>query len=90
MGETIRIKIIMGKDVYKRQEADELPGLTVDRYNDILVCQISSYGLDKIKDMIYEILLEVLTEDGQDVKGIYERNDIKVRVKEGLPLERCV
>ena len=69
-------------------EADELPGLTVDRYNDILVCQISSYGLDKIKDMIYEILLEVLTEDGQDVKGIYERNDIKVRVKEGLPLEK--
>ena len=30
-------------------EADELPGLTVDRYNDILVCQISSYGLDKSK-----------------------------------------
>lgn len=69
-------------------EADELPGLTVDRYNDILVSQISSYGLDKIKDMIYELLLEVLHEDGQDVKGIYERNDIKVRAKEGLPLEK--
>lgn len=69
-------------------EADELPGLTVDRYNDILVCQISSYGLDKIKDMIYELLLEVLQEDNQDVKGIYERNDIKVRAKEGLPLEK--
>lgn len=69
-------------------EADQLPGLTVDRYNDILVCQISSYGLDKIKDMIYEILLEVLREDGQDVKGIYERNDIQVRAKEGLPLEK--
>lgn len=69
-------------------EADELPGLTVDRYNDILVSQISSYGLDQRKDMIYEILLEVLKEDGQDVKGIYERNDIKVRAKEGLPLEK--
>lgn len=69
-------------------EADELPGLTVDRYNDILVSQISSYGLDKIKDMIYEVLLEVLREDGQDIKGIYERNDIKVREKEGLPLEK--
>lgn len=67
-------------------EADQLPGLTVDRYNDILVCQISSYGLDKIKDMIYEILLEVLHEDGQDVKGIYERNDIQVRSKEGLTM----
>lgn len=69
-------------------EADELPGLTVDRYNDILVSQISCYGLDKIKDMIYEVLLEVLKEDGQDVKGIYERNDINVRTKEGLPLEK--
>lgn len=69
-------------------EADQLPGLTVDRYNDILVTQISSYGLDLIKDMLYEVLLEVLKEDGQDVKGIYERNDINVRAKEGLPLEK--
>ena len=69
-------------------EADQLPGLTVDRYNDILVAQISSFGMDKIKDMLYEVLLEVLKEDGQDVKGIYERNDIKVRTKEGLPLEK--
>lgn len=69
-------------------EADQLPGLTVDRYNDILVTQISSYGLDIRKDMIYELLLEVLTKDGQDIKGIYERNDIKIRSKEGLPLEK--
>ncbi len=69
-------------------EADQLPGLTVDRYNDILVAQISSFGMDKIKDMLYEVLLEVLKEDGQDVKGIYERNDIKVREKEGLSLEK--
>lgn len=69
-------------------EADQLPGLTVDRYNDILVAQISSFGMDKIKNMLYEVLLEVLKEDGQDVKGIYERNDIKVRTKEGLPLEK--
>lgn len=69
-------------------EADELPGLTVDRYNDILVAQISTYGMEQIKDMLYEILLEVLSEDGQDVKGIYERNDVKIRTKEGLPLEK--
>lgn len=69
-------------------EADQLPGLTVDRYNDILVCQISSYGLEQRKDMIYELLLEVLREDHQDIKGIYERNDIKVRSKEGLSLEK--
>lgn len=69
-------------------EADQLPGLTVDRYNDILVTQVSSYGLDVIKDMIYELLHEVLKEDGQDIKGIYERNDIKIRAKEGLSLEK--
>lgn len=69
-------------------EADLLPGLTVDRYNDILVCQISSYGLEQIKDMIYELLLDVLNNDGQNVKGIYERNDIHVRSKECLPLEK--
>lgn len=65
-------------------EADSFPGLVVDRYNDILVTQISSYGLDLRKEMIYESLLEVLREDGQDVKGIYERNDIAIRTKEGL------
>ena len=65
-------------------EADSFPGLVVDRYNDFLVSQISSYGLDIRKDMIYESLLEVLQEDGQDVKGIYERNDIAIRTKEGL------
>ena len=67
-------------------EADLIPGLVVDRYNDILVTQISTYGLDIRKDMIYECLLEVLQNDGQDVKGIYERNDIQVRVKEGLDM----
>ena len=67
-------------------EADLIPGLVVDRYNDILVTQISTYGLDIRKDMIYECLLEVLQNDGQDVKGIYERNDIQVRVKEGLEM----
>lgn len=67
-------------------EADLLAGLTVDRYNDILVSQITSYGLDKMKDEIYELLLEVLHEDNQDVNVIYERNDVKVRAKEGLTL----
>ena len=46
----------------------------IDRYNDILVSQISSYGLEQIKDMIYEIVLDVLKADGEDVKGIYDPN----------------
>lgn len=67
-------------------EADQLPGLTVDRYNDLLVCQISSYGMDIRKNLLYQSLLEVLKEEGQEIKGIYERNDIQVRAKEGLSL----
>ena len=70
-------------------EADLLPGLCVDRYNDVLVSQISTYGLDIRKDMIYGCLLEVLKEDNQDIKGIYERNDIQVRVKEGLEMYKA-
>lgn len=65
-------------------EADELPGLTVDRYNDILVSQISTFGMEQIKDMLYEVLLEVMNENNIDIKGIYERNDIAIRTKEGL------
>ena len=65
-------------------EADELPGLTVDRYNDILVSQISTFGMEQIKDMLYAVLLEVMNENNIDIKGIYERNDIAIRTKEGL------
>ncbi len=71
------IRIIFG-------EADLLPGLTVDRYNDILVSQISCAGMEQRKEMIYGLLMDILAHDGQDVHGIYERNDIKVRDKEGL------
>ena len=67
-------------------EADGLPGLIVDRYNELLVTQISSYGLDQNKQMIYELLLEVMRELGEDVKAIYERNDIAIREKEGLEM----
>lgn len=67
-------------------EADLLPGLTADRYNDVLVTQITSAGMEQRRDMLYETLLQILREDGQDVKAVYERNDVQVRVKEGLSL----
>ena len=63
-------------------EADGLGGLTADRYDDILVTQISCSGVERRKKEIYELLLKVIPE----VKYIYERNDIEVRRKEGLPL----
>ncbi|MGB4984155.1 MAG: class I SAM-dependent rRNA methyltransferase [Erysipelotrichaceae bacterium] len=65
-------------------EADELPGLIVDRYNDVLVTQISSYGLEMIKDKLYFCLLKVLKEFDSTINYIYERNDISIRTKEGL------
>lgn len=63
-------------------EADGIPGLTVDRYNHVLVTQITCFGIEKNKDMIYQALLNVI--DG--IEAIYERNDVKAREKEGLPL----
>lgn len=63
-------------------EADGIPGLTVDRYNHVLVTQITCFGIEKNKDMIYQALLKVI--DG--IEAIYERNDVKAREKEGLPL----
>jgi len=65
-------------------EADLLPGLVVDCYNDILVTQISNTGMEQHKQMIYDILLEVFKENNHIIQAIYERNDIKVREKEGL------
>ncbi len=60
-------------------EADDLPALIVDKYDDILVCQFLSLGIDKRKDMIVKCLVDVLSP-----RGIYERSDVQVRKKEGL------
>jgi len=66
-------------------EADQMPGLTVDRYNSILSVQITSLGIELIKDTVYRALWDVLAEMGETITGIYERNDIALRAKEGLP-----
>lgn len=60
-------------------EADFLPGLIIDSYNDILVMQILSLGMEKVKSYIIDALVEQLSP-----KAIYERNDVKVRELEGL------
>lgn len=66
-------------------EADFLPGLTVDKYEDILVVESLALGIDRLKLMILDFLTGILAEDGIRVRGIYERSDAKVREKEGLP-----
>ena len=66
-------------------ESDGLPGLTVDRFNDILVVQTLSFGLEQRKHTLFPLLIRTLREDGQDIRCIYERNDEALRDKEGLP-----
>ena len=65
-------------------EADQMPGLTVDRYDTILSVQVLSLGMEKVKDVVFKALVEVLREMGQDIRGIFERNDVSIRLREGL------
>lgn len=67
-------------------DADGLPGLVVDRYNDVLSVQMICKGMEVRKDMIYSLLKQVLAEDGEVINGIFERFDVKAREKEGLAL----
>lgn len=60
-------------------EADFLPGLTVDRFNDVLVIQLLTLGMDIHRAAIIEALIEVF-----EPRGIYERSDVGVRQLEGL------
>ena len=65
-------------------EADLFPGLTVDRFESVLVTQTLSLGMERIKDRLFPLLAKVLREDGQDICGIYERNDVALREREGM------
>ncbi len=65
-------------------EADYLPGLVVDKYEDVLVVESLALGIDKMKQEILDDLVKILAEDGIKIRGIYERSDAKVREKEGL------
>lgn len=69
-------------------ESDGMPGLTVDRFSELLVVQCLSYGMEARKNMLYRLLLDVLREDGQNVRAIYERNDNLLREREGLVQEK--
>ncbi|MCM1046513.1 MAG: class I SAM-dependent rRNA methyltransferase [Candidatus Gastranaerophilales bacterium] len=68
-------------------EADFLPGITVDKFEDVLVVESLALGIDRWKMVIVDALREVLAEDGVSIRGVYERSDAKVREQEGM--ERC-
>ncbi len=69
-------------------EADGFCGLVVDRFNDVLVTQTLAYGMERLKPVVFPLLVKVLAEDGVVIRGIYERNDVSTRKLEGLQ-ESC-
>lgn len=81
-------KTVMGEDIKCCRiifgEADEFPGLTIDRFNDILVAQVLSLGIEKRKDIIFNLIYKILKENGENIVGLYERNDVEIRKLEGL------
>lgn len=81
-------KTVMGDDFSNCRlifgEADSFPGLTVDRFGDILVVQVLSLGIEKRKKMLFELLAKIFTQDNQPIRGIYERNDVAIRELEGM------
>ena len=81
-------RTVMGKDFNCCRlifgEADFFPGLTIDRFGDILVAQVLSLGIELRKKMIFELLCKILRESGEEIQGLYERNDVKIRLLEGM------
>ena len=65
-------------------EADAFPGLTVDKFHDLLSVQVLSVGMEGIKETLLPALVNILREDGQAIRGVFERNDVALREKEGL------
>lgn len=76
LGYTENCRLVFG-------EADELPALIIDKFNDYFVIQTLSLGMDRWKDAIVRSLESIFSP-----KGIYERNDVPVRQLEGLPLQK--
>ncbi len=69
-------------------EADQMPGLTVDRYGELLSVQVLSLGMERVQDMVFQALYEVLTGLGEDIRGIFLRNDVAIRELEGMEQQK--
>jgi len=66
-------------------EADFLPGIVIDKYEDVLVVESLALGIDRLKETIVALLKSVLWADGIKIRGVYERSDARERDKEGIP-----
>lgn len=65
-------------------EADFFPGLIIDKFSDVLVVESLALGIDRFKVQIVDLLKEVLSKDGINIRGVYERSDAKVRLNEDM------
>ena len=65
-------------------EADFLPGLVIDKYEDVLVVECLALGMEQFKETIVNFLKDILAEDGIKICGVYERSDANERTKEGI------
>lgn len=65
-------------------EADFLPGMVIDKFSDVLVFQALALGMDRYKELLIQLLKDILEKDGIPIRGVYERSDAKEREKEGL------
>lgn len=65
-------------------EADFLPGIVIDKFEDVLVVQSLALGIDRYKEQLVTLLKEIMARDGISIRGVYERSDAKVRTQEGM------
>ena len=79
---------VMGKDFRCCRilfgDADGFPGVTVDRYEDVLSVEISCLGMELRKELLFAQLLDAFTEIGEPVSAILERSEGKLRALEGM------
>ncbi len=78
---------LFDRDFYRlvHSESDNLPGLVIDRFGDIIVCQTSTMGMEKLKPLWLPALTAIL-----NPKTIIFRDDVPARKKEKLPAEVSV
>lgn len=65
-------------------DADLLPGLVIDKFEDILVLEADTLGIDIRKKELALMMMDILKKDNINIKGVYERSDAKTRTLEGL------
>ncbi len=84
-------RTVMGGEDFKAcrlifGEADYFPGLTVDRFGPVLVAETMSLGMERMKPVLFPLLVQLLREQGEEISALYQRDEGDLRKKEGLPL----